>query len=367
MKPPLSTFGDLRGFAHGEATPRRWRYLCESLEQWPDLTQLHEVILPYLTGALERWPDAIRVAPTRWLDRLLAGDEVPALVVARKLVFQGKWLGQEGMTRLALAPELEHVREVHLHGSAIGPEALRALGESSSWLYDVHALHIHHNAIGAAGAEALAQAAALNNLKILELAYADLPAAAITTLGEAAFAPRLHTLTLRHNPLGAAGARHIAQGPWSELITLDVTSCEFGPEGMTALTEPKTLGQLRTLKLTSNWIGDEGLSTLATSDLLAPLHHLTLAYNNLTTQGIELFTLASALKGLRTLELYGNKLDDDAARALARTPHLSDLQKLRLELNDISEDGFWSLRASSHLSEPVRHSFRTPQDPSAST
>lgn len=81
-------FGELRSLAHGEPDARRWRAICEHLEELPE-GSLREQVLPYLEDLLRAWPDTLRVMPPRWLTRLAGGQPEPRASIARFAIARG--------------------------------------------------------------------------------------------------------------------------------------------------------------------------------------------------------------------------------------------------------------------------------------
>ena len=161
--------------------------------------------------------------------------------------------------------------------------------------------------------------------------------------------PRLQSLDLNHNCIGAGGAQHLVG--LIQLETLDLSGNRIGAGGAQHL---EGLAQLKKLDLWNNNIGAEGarhLSGLTRLEVLKlyrnnigaggaqhlvgliELQRLDLRQNNIGDDGI--VHLAGLIQ-LKTLDLEGNSIGARGAQYLAG---LTQLQTLNLNRNRIEIEG----------------------------
>jgi uncharacterized protein (TIGR02996 family) len=191
------------------------------------------------------------------------------------------FLAVEGVEALAEAAHFRQLRELFLRGNAIGPGGGRALAGAPQ-LSGLRVLELTGCNIGNAGGQALAGSPHLARLEGLHLRGNQLSAPAAEALGAARF-PALHTLCLRGNFIGSAGARALADNPhFARLAVLDLSANVIGDEGAAALARSPHLAGLELLDLASAGIGDAGACALAESPGLTRLRWLNV-YNNLYT------------------------------------------------------------------------------------
>ncbi len=221
-------------------------------------------------------------------------------------------------------------------------------------------------------AETVADCPLLGRLHGLDLSYPVSNLAGLTTLLASPHLTGLRSLRLRTLPGGAAHALFVADN-FPRLATLDLGSNNLGAEGLApllALPWP----ELRTLHLNANSLTDAGAVALASSPLLGKLTGLDLAFNNVGTAGTEALARSPHGQSLRALwlgfnhagdagaaalakgnlaptRLYlgRNRLGAPGARALACSPRLSALTHLDLDYNDLSSSALRTLAGSPHL------------------
>lgn len=130
----------------------------------------------------------------------------------------------------------------------------------------LHTMNLRDNRIGAAGAAALASASGLAGLHTLGLGYNIIGAAGAASLASASRLAGLHTLNLERNEIGAAGAAFLASASGlAGLCTLDLWGNQIGDEGAKSLASASGLAGLRTLDLAGNRINDERQKQLSSA------------------------------------------------------------------------------------------------------
>ena len=192
----------------------------------------------------------------------------------------------------------------------------------------------------------------------------------IEVVKELATNPRLYSLNLGCNRLGAAGCHRIASAiAASETLTwLNLSGNYIGPPGADSLAQVLNgLQQLHTLNLCDNEIGPSGAGALA--DAMCSnktLTRLTLSCNEIRTDGAaEIANALSHNATLKYLFLAGNSIGDLGASHMAaaiagRAPPLPglgecSLVELQLGFNGITDNGAdklgEALKKKNHVTE----------------
>ena len=154
-------------------------------------------------------------------------------------------------------------------------------------------------------------------------------------------AARLRTLDLSGNPIGDAGAAHLAGAnslrdlrelilrsdglDWRDRIAL---------EGAVELGRSQTLGKLHTLDLTGHLIGDVGLAALAQAVGLQNLECVDASFNQLAhgdPMGFDEFLRASPRSAMRVWNLAGSFVGRGSAERFAGWEQMETLRELNLE------------------------------------
>jgi hypothetical protein len=129
------------------------------------------------------------------------------------------------------------------------------------WLYlpatQVHTLDLRWNQTGAAGATELAKALPATRVHTLDLSYNQIGAAGAREFAKALPGTQMHTLHLRRNQIGDAGASELAKAlPNTQVHTLDLSWNEIGDAGARELAKALPATPVHTLDLIGNGIGE---------------------------------------------------------------------------------------------------------------
>lgn len=252
------------------------------------------------------------------LQAVLASAHCPRL---RRLELVECQLGPRGAKALADCPRLESLTHLDLMDNYIGDEGMAALA-ASPYLSALRSLTIGLNDLGPAGVEALAMSVSLGGLE--ELYFGEMwpdwwigPAAGVA-LGRSPYLTHLRELRI-HDEIGALGAAALAQAANLAGLTLLDLRCARGPEAALALAASPYLRQLKSLWLHACDIGNEGASALARSPILASLEDLDLTSNCLTDKGARALAASPYLARLKPGGLNirsGNDLTEDGWQVL---------------------------------------------------
>lgn len=227
---------------------------------------------------------------------------LPQLARIRKLVFSLGEMGPERVRLLDACPRLERLQKIGFAFGAITGEGLHAFVHSGL-ARRVRALGVtscFHLERGAPLVRAFSGAS-------LELSFLDLGGNGLDAEGLSAVlaaVPGVEHLSLRSNPLGAAGAEELARAP----------------------------RRLQMLDLAGTGIRLAGVRALVTSGSFAELEALGLASNELGPLTVKAFA-AAQLPALQFLDLSSNKLDEANLRALLQLPVVKRL--LRADLRNL--------------------------------
>ena len=190
-----------------------WRELCERVEVFADDVALEEEIGPKINDMIEDWDINLRSAPATWIDRLLEGEHVSALIITRKLDLRCQHLMFEDAELLAESPELAWISLLNLAYNGLQDEGLSAL-VGSEFLANIEWLDLSGNSIEAPGINALAKSPHMTNLRHLDRTGNWVNDAAATYLANSETLKNLETLVLRGNPIREAGAEALANSPF---------------------------------------------------------------------------------------------------------------------------------------------------------
>lgn len=149
---------------------------------------------------------------------------------------------------------------------------------------------------------------------------------------------KLQRLTL--SSAGGAAAAAFEGGALTNLLSLSLTGCDVGDEGVAALAGAKEASSLTALFLTRTGLSDEGAQALAQSRTLTRLEVLTLGGNEeLGDEGIEALAKSRNFESLRLLEIGQTGVSDAAASAIAKSKTLSKLRRVDIRQSGIGSKG----------------------------
>ena len=199
-------------------------------------------------------------------------------------------------------------------------------------------------------AKKLFAAGALQGLRHLGLANADLKAPGTKALAAASFLPELESLAVTSSGCG----KNITLIPLkaTKLVSLNVSGPKNGlnAKGMAAFLESLTgLKKLRSLSLGSSAMRQIGTEALATvPDLWKRIERLDLGGNTLKDVGAKALAKV-AMPALRELDLQGNGIGAPGMDALAQSGFLAEIRSLDLSENKFQAKGGKALAGAPKL------------------
>ncbi len=185
-----------------------WSRLCATANAWPDDARLPERITR--AGRLAaRLSDAARSAPPAWWRKVAAGEGEPRMELARALWAIQAGVGDEGVARVAAAPECAGLTSLRVDDDTLTDRAAHAIADSDHF-HALRELHLNRNGIGDEGAAALARSPVVGTLDLLSLAGNAIGDAGVIALTESSHLFGLGELILSENAVGNAGVIAIA-------------------------------------------------------------------------------------------------------------------------------------------------------------
>ncbi len=171
----------------------------------------------------------------------------------------------------------------------------------------------------------------------------------VNELSQLADPPRLRTLDLSGNRLGAEHLQRLLASPMvSTVDDLDLSDNHLGTAGIEVMAAA-SLPFLRSLHLVRARPETEGIRALREARFLPELRSLALGGNVLPPQAGEVLAGAAGVANLLVLDLRDNRLGDAGAAALASSPFLRNLVLLDLSTNEIEDEGAEAIAESPHL------------------
>lgn len=189
-----------------------WQELCDLIEAWEDEDELERDVAPFVDELLTEWSDAQRTAHPLWVERLLEGEHVTPMIIARALDLRCQHLRVEDAELLGESPELLWMTRLNLAYNGLQNEGVIAL-TASDVIRNLRFLDLSGNSIEAAGIRAIAQCEHLSNLTHLDLTGNWVNDEAAGYLAESEHLANLETLVLRGNPIREDGAAALANSP----------------------------------------------------------------------------------------------------------------------------------------------------------
>lgn len=373
----------------------------EGLWAWLGRQREKDVDIEALEGALVAggWSDGMRVAPLRWLVRVLEGEAPRALRLARSLVLRGDFAQKEMLGRFLRTPVLSGICGLTLSESEEGNALLRELAKMRE-MARIRYLSLIENGVDGKGLKALLESphrgsweeltlqepldekavmalagAPLTGLRVLGLRGSRLSVGLCDLLAEAGWVEGVERLDISENGLDEEALRALFRGKWSNVsvlwaedLGLEVGEVKAMAEGLAG-----SGACLRDLSLCGNPLGSEGIAVLLGSEVVREVRSLRLAaceageadWSGLGKGGVLFDTLdvsenqitgaslrslvASETRGARELFLDGHGLGLEGLRALAGWTGLSETQFLGLDGGVIGDEGASVLGGSPFL------------------
>jgi hypothetical protein len=303
-------FGELRSLLSQAPSELLWEQLCAlcDAEVAVDTGRFEAEVLPYVLDGLAGWPDALRTAPRRWIDAIIAAGDHPCGPLVRRLAppiprEQALWLTASDKARLLAAPCLSQVAELSLR-SLIGGR-ISAL-EGASMLGAVRVLELENTDVR--GAEGIFE-----------------QLTALTTLRSSFGSALRSSAALVEDALEASGRLPAMEVLWM---------------GGGAFDEARAarLGVCKRLRELALWesvaLGDAGVAALCEALADAPLTQLNVGGCGLT--GASMARIAAAPWRLEGLLIWDNALSEDAATLLGEHEAFGALRLLNVNKTRLS-------------------------------
>jgi len=325
-------FGELRAILCQPPSEVLWSELCTLIEDVsPDV--FVDTVSPYLEEHLSDWDASIRVAPSSWISRSLAGEDVP------QLYFTTMELDVSELGDDAEVTDVTKIIEHYMHPYFHGLTALRASRSALAGALFVRVCHtptfsnlevldVTGTTIGSQGALALARSEHLRKLRVVGIGWCGLDDEGALALARSEVVRTWETLDIEGNGIQEAASMALLRNPNFE--------------------------SLRDLKIGWNDIGDGGMRVLAEEAVFTEqVVNLGLENNSIEDHGVQALFSSPKLRGTKEVDLYNNHLTDEVAGLIADCPHIVDVEDMDLNQNHFTADGIAVLRESTVLHPDV--------------
>jgi hypothetical protein len=157
-------------------------------------------------------------------------------------------------------------------------------------------------------------------------------------------------LNLSYTPTDGLSHITIATSPFlSNLVSLELTGCNFSPDAVAPEVASTTLTKLTRLNLSSNPLGDRLIAQLFSSPPLFATNLQSINLGSTKMTGTSLAVVLKACPHLRELIIAGN-IEMGAAEVALIAASMSNLTKLDLFGWDIANEGYVALATAPTLS-----------------
>ena len=231
-------------------------------------------------------------------------------------------IGSDGAQVLSkVLVHCKKLRCLDLTDNGIGDDGVVALAEGLKDLTSLLELGLGDNDISSKGALALVEVLKYNHLQHLDLSRNSIGPESMAALVDVICADSLQTLELRKSDLLLDGAVSLSAGLKScrQLVELDISNNNIGPQGMSSLAEGlQSCRQLVKLDISRNYIHSHGMLSLAEGlQYCSNLQVLKLSNNDVTSDGIAATTvIMKSCTYLQKLDLSGNSIGVDGTAVL---------------------------------------------------
>jgi Ran GTPase-activating protein (RanGAP) involved in mRNA processing and transport len=232
-----------------------------------------------------------------------------------------------------------------LRGCEFGAPALKRLA-GAAWFPHLQHLDVSGGPLVDAGQIDALLGAHTGHLRSLNMSRREMEPDAAAALAGAPSLAGLERLVLSNNPLGAAGARYLAEGDFGGLRRLELYANGIGDTGLAALLAVPWFASVTHLELAGNSITESGARLLAESPGVRNLVHLDLSSNLIGAAGLDAVVRSENLAHLTTLRIRANGVGDAGALALVESGAPSRLRVLDLGHNRLGARGGRALAAA---------------------
>ncbi|MFQ3593499.1 MAG: TIGR02996 domain-containing protein [Gemmataceae bacterium] len=243
----------------------------------------------------------------------------------RRLSLRGHDLGPAGVDILADLPGLRNLTELDLSYCQLDERAGQRLAQFPPF-NQLAFLNLHFSTLHREGATAIAESSILDHVERLEIGFNEITNQGIQAILNSSRLTKLRQLNISHSEGTQIMGRHLACSP--------------------------LLHQLRVLALHYNSIGDQGLENFLKTSNLSNLIALDLRSCELTATGAQKLAETPELQHLRVLWLSGNSLGAKGAMAFIQSPYLQNLWLLSGDQHTFSRRGLERLQT--HFRDRIR-------------
>jgi len=327
-----------------------WLELTLLINSWPESEGLDEA-LARAEASLAAWPDEVRTGNS-WWPMASTGNE-PRWCLARSISFGRRTLEISALPGMVDNDAFAQIRSLKI-GVGQGPELvdeLASVAGDGPGLKHISGLSLKGREIGTRGAQALARLD-LPALKHLDVSGCDLGKSGLSALLSADWAGQLQTLNLSESNIDLEGTEALATAELNALRTLNFRrTSELNDGALAALCSGK-FPELRELSLEECGFSSTGLAALAGAShwknlRVLNLWHLDRAFGD---DGAKALAENWALPGVIDLNIGSGKIGNKGAKALSKCTGLATVQTLNIARSELTASGMKALANSEALS-----------------
>ncbi|KAG2372740.1 hypothetical protein C9374_013192 [Naegleria lovaniensis] len=225
----------------------------------------------------------------------------------------------DGVFDLCESDLVRNVTNLNLSLNGIGVNGISFMTSKMSNINNLTILQLDNNSITSVGAKLIAESNIMQHLKELSLINCEIGDEGMIAICQSNFMKNLTTLFVDNNNISERGISSLISSPFC--CTLQELSLEYNKircEGARLLSTA-SFPNLITLQISSCKIGNDGLSFLANSSSFSQLTDLDVGFNKISSVGIQAMCNSPHLKNLTVLSLPFNTLCFDDVMLIGRT------------------------------------------------
>lgn len=184
----------------------QWEAICMVLD---DLTVEVDEALTLIEEHCSTWQDTHRRAPIHWIERVMRGEHVSLMRVARHVDVRGVAISEQMLDNLCHATAMQHITIMRLDETKLSTWAGNLLADCTT-LASLRELYLGYNNIGDEAMAHLCEHGRFDALEIFGLAHTHTGDQALTQLAANTTLHRLQTLQLNQNRITDIGLKALA-------------------------------------------------------------------------------------------------------------------------------------------------------------
>ncbi|KAG2372734.1 hypothetical protein C9374_013186 [Naegleria lovaniensis] len=225
----------------------------------------------------------------------------------------------DGILELCESDLLRNVTNLNLSLNGIGDRGISFMTSKMSIMNNLTILQLDNNSITSIGAKLIAESNTMQHLKELSLINCEIGDEGMIAICQSNFMKNLTKLFVDGNAISERGISSLISSPFCcTLQDLSLTTNDIRDEGARLLSTA-SFPNLITLQISSCEIGNDGLCFIANNSSFSQLTDLDVGFNKISSEGIQAMCNSPHLKNLTDLSLADNTLCFDDVMLIGRT------------------------------------------------